>query len=79
MHSFVCVRRHPFEPYKVYLAEALMKTEKGVTVTTMAAIIYGAGCGDRGRNKLYEKMREIGWLKSGGKEHNLPYQNYLYN
>lgn len=61
---------------KIEFAEAIQASNESISVSTFAKILKQNGI-DTGERRLYEYLRNHGYLCSSAKQHNLPRQLYM--
>lgn len=61
---------------KIEFAEAIQASNESISVSTFAKILKQNGI-DTGERRLYEYLRNHGYLCSSTKQHNLPRQLYM--
>lgn len=61
---------------KVAFAEAVTNSNNCITITELSRYLQANGI-NIGRNKLYEYLRDNGYLIKGGRDKNLPTQQYM--
>lgn len=61
---------------KVAFADAMLSSEDTITIAEMAKILCQNGY-KTGEIRLYEQLRQEGYLCSYGADYNLPYQRYI--
>ena len=61
---------------KVAFAEAVTNSNHCITITELSRYLQANGI-NIGRNKLYEYLRDSGYLIKGGRDKNLPTQQYM--
>ena len=61
---------------KVAFAEAVTNSNHCITITELSRYLQANGI-NIGRNKLYEYLRDNGYLIKGGRDKNLPTQQYM--
>lgn len=61
---------------KVAFAEAVTNSNNCITITELSRYLQTNGI-NIGRNKLYEYLRDNGYLIKGGRDKNLPTQQYM--
>lgn len=62
---------------KVSFAEVVEDCEDAILIRTFAKILYKRGFVTMGEQRLYQWLRNHKILMTGGKNHNMPYQQYL--
>ena len=75
MYTLVDKTRYPFNSYE-NMKKCLLDSGEDITVATLAKILCNAGY-PTGEHKLYEELRNDGFLIKYGHDYNMPYQNLV--
>ena len=75
MYTLVDKTQYPFNSYE-NMKKCLLDSEEDITVATLAKILCNSGY-PTGEHKLYEELRNDGFLIKYGPDYNMPYQNLV--